>query len=97
MFVMIQTVCVVVLCPVPDCIHAFILPDELNELLDSQTELKTTLPKKQTQDAIRFKSLKRCKEFIVRLNPGHTAACSVVLFYVTAVVTGGFQSCLSAQ
>lgn len=50
--------CDVVLCPVPDCIHAFVLSDELNELLDSQAELKTTLPKKQTKDASKFKPLK---------------------------------------
>lgn len=48
-------VCVTVLCPVPDGIHAFVLSDELNEFLDSQTELKTTLPKKQTKDASKFK------------------------------------------
>lgn len=34
-------------CKVPDCIHSLVLPDELNELLDSQTELKTALPKNQ--------------------------------------------------
>lgn len=32
-------------CEVPDCIHSLVLPDELNELLDSETELKTALPK----------------------------------------------------
>lgn len=48
-------VCVTVLCPVPDRIHAFVLSDELNEFLDSQTELKTTLPKKKTTDASKFK------------------------------------------
>lgn len=30
-------------CVLPDCIHAFVLSDELDELLDSQTELETTL------------------------------------------------------
>lgn len=34
---------------IPDCIHAFVLSDELNELLDSKTELKTTLKKKQNK------------------------------------------------
>lgn len=43
-------VCEKVLCPVPDCIHAFILSDELNELLDSQTELEATLSGKQTKE-----------------------------------------------
>lgn len=33
---------------VPDCIHSLVLSDELNELLDSQTELKTALPKNKT-------------------------------------------------
>lgn len=44
-------VCEKVLCPVPDCIHAFILSDELNELLDSQTELEATLSGKQTKES----------------------------------------------
>lgn len=39
-----------VLCLVPDCIHAFILSDELNKLLDSQTELEATLSEKQTKE-----------------------------------------------
>lgn len=31
----------------PDCIHSFVLSDELDELLDSQTEFKTTLQREQ--------------------------------------------------
>lgn len=53
--------CVCVLkveCVVPDCIHSFVLSDELDELLDSQTELKTTLQKKQTESAIELKQLR---------------------------------------
>lgn len=42
---------------IPDCIHAFVLFDEFNELLDSQTELKTALPNKETKDRIRVKPL----------------------------------------
>lgn len=37
-----------ILCELPDCIHSLVLSDELNELLNSQTELKTALPKNQT-------------------------------------------------
>lgn len=37
---------------IPDCIHAFVLSDELNELLDSKTELKTTLKNKQTKKTV---------------------------------------------
>lgn len=37
---------------IPDCIHAFVLSDELNELLDSKTELKTTLKNKQTKKPV---------------------------------------------
>lgn len=48
----------VVLCPLPDGIHALVLSDELNELLDPQTELKTTLQITKTQDAKRFKPKK---------------------------------------
>lgn len=33
----------------PDCIHSLVLSDELNELLNSQTELQTALPKNQTK------------------------------------------------
>lgn len=44
-------------CPIPDCIHAFVLSDELDELLDSQTELKTALPRKQIKEDMMFKPL----------------------------------------
>lgn len=35
-------------CEVPDCIHSLVLSDELNELLNSEAELKTALSKNQT-------------------------------------------------
>lgn len=34
---------------VPDCIHSLVLSDELNELLNSEAELKTALSKKSDQ------------------------------------------------